>query len=52
MFPIDAFKNIFSRLDIHEELISDNGSNLVSDEFNKFCTEWNFYQINSSPGFR
>ena len=35
---IDALKNIFSRLGIPEELISDNGSNLVSDEFNRFCT--------------
>ena len=47
----DALENIFSRLGIPEELISDNGSNLVSDEFNRFCMEWDFDQSTSSPGF-
>ena len=41
----------FARYGIPEILISDNGSQYTSQEFQEFCQSWDFQHITSSPGY-
>lgn len=46
---IAKLKPHFRRFGIPDELVTDNAPNLVSDEFAKFATEYEFKHITSSP---
>ena len=42
-------RNHFARHGIPDELVTDNGPNLLSDKFAKFSEYWNFLHTTSSP---
>ena len=46
---ITKMKSSFSRLDIPEEIVSDNGSQYTSREFREFAKMYNFRHTTSSP---
>ena len=46
---ISKMKRLFSTHGIPEKLLTDNGRQLVSREFELFAKEWNFAHITSSP---
>ncbi|XP_033120153.1 uncharacterized protein K02A2.6-like [Anneissia japonica] len=46
---INAIKSIFARHSTAIELISDNGPQFASREFEDFATSWNFKHTTSSP---
>ena len=46
---IQFLKEQFSRHGIPDVLVSDNGPQLVSHEFNRFAAEWEFKHVTSSP---
>ena len=46
---VKNLKNHFARHRIPEEVMTDNGPNLVSDESAKFAESWNFLHTTSSP---
>ena len=46
---IVKFKSIFAQHGIPETLVTDNGRQFISREFQKFSKEWNFQHITSSP---
>ena len=46
---VENLKNHFVRHGIEDEVMTDNGPNLVSDEFAKFAESWNFLHTTSSP---
>ena len=48
---ISAIKSVFSRHGIPELLISDNGPQYVSKEFEEFAEKYNFKHTTSSPHF-
>lgn len=47
---INKLKANFARHGIPDTLISDNGPQLVSQEFQQFCSNWNIEHKTSSPG--
>ena len=46
---VKVLKRHFSTHGIPDEIISDNGPQLVSEEFAKFASDWEFSHITSSP---
>ena len=44
-------KNLFARHGIPETVVSDNGTQFSSTEFQDFATSWNFSHVTSSPHF-
>ena len=48
---ISAFKTIFSRFGIPKKLVTDNGSQYSSDDFQNFAKDYNFTHVTSSPYF-
>ena len=42
-------KKIFARQGVLEVVISDNGPQFASKEFNEFSESWNFHHYTSSP---
>ena len=48
---IDKLKNSFAHHEIPETLVSDNGRQFSSAEFQQFSAEWNFNHVTSSPHF-
>ena len=46
---IKALKEIFARLGIPDEVVSDNGSQFSSAEFVVFAKTWSFAHVTSSP---
>ena len=48
---VTAFKSIFSRHGIPDEVVSDNGPQFSSAEFRTFTQNWEFIHTTSSPGF-
>ena len=48
---IQSMKNIFSRHGIPEKVVTDNGRQFVSSEFQNFADKWNFVHTTSSPYF-
>ena len=48
---INHTKSIFARHDIPETVISDNGSQFISDEYVKFVKSWRFDHDFSSPEY-
>jgi transposase InsO family protein len=48
---IVKFKSIFALHGIPETLVTDNGRQFISREFQKFSKEWNFQHITCSPYF-
>ena len=48
---ISGMKSVFSRYGIPELLISDNGPQCVSKEFEEFAEKYNFKHTTSSPHF-
>ena len=48
---IRALKSIFARLEIPEQVWSDNGPQYDSAEFSHFAKEWGFKHVTSSPRF-
>ena len=46
---ISKMKRLFSTHGIPEKLLTDNGRQFVSREFELFAKEWNFAHITSSP---
>ena len=46
---IKNLKNHFGRHGIPDEVMTDSGPNLVSDDFVKFAESWNFLHTTSSP---
>ena len=46
---VKALKRHFSTHGIPDEIISDNGPQLVSEEFAKFASDWEFSHTTSSP---
>lgn len=46
---IENLKQIFARHGIPQIVVSDSGTNLISDEYQKFAKEWNFQIIAASP---
>jgi hypothetical protein len=48
---IKAMKQMFARYRIPEKMITDNGTQYVSDEFNKFSREYGFDHSTTSPRF-
>ena len=48
---IGKLKNIFARTGIPETLISDNGTQFVSEECSQFLKDWGVSQITSSPHY-
>ena len=46
---VKNFKNHFVRHGIPNDVMADNGPNLVSDEFAKFAESWDFLHTISSP---
>ena len=49
---VKHLKNHFARHGIPDKVMTDNGPNLVSDEFAKFSESWNFLHTNSLPYYR
>ncbi|KAL8580396.1 hypothetical protein ACOMHN_020873 [Nucella lapillus] len=48
---IMKLKDCFARHGIAETVVSDNGRQFTSNEFQKFAAEWNFKHVTSSPHF-
>ena len=48
---IQSMKNIFARHGIPEKVVTDNGRQFVSSEFQNFADKWNFVHTTSSPYF-
>ena len=48
---ISKLKNSFAHHGIPETLVSDNGRQFPSAEFQQFSSEWNFNHVTSSPHF-
>ena len=48
---IKAFKSIFSRHGIPQELVTDNARYFDCYEFKEFCTSWQFKHTTSSPRY-
>ena len=48
---ISKLKAHFARFGIPETLVSDNGPNLVSQEFENFLQKWGIEHLTSSPGY-
>ena len=46
---VKNLKNHLARHGIPDEVMTDNGPNLVSNEFAKFAESWNFLHTTSSP---
>ena len=46
---IAKFKSIFAHHGIPETLVTDNGRQFTSGEFQKFAETWNFTHVTSSP---
>ena len=46
---VKNLKNHFARHGIEDEVMTDNGPNLVNDEFAKFAESWNILHTTSSP---
>ena len=46
---ISKMRRLFSTHGIPEKLLTDNGRQFVSREFELFAKEWNFAHITSSP---
>ena len=46
---INAMKTVFARFGIPELLVSDNGPQYTSQEFNHFAKQYGFTQVTSSP---
>lgn len=46
---INTLKSIFSRQGIPKMIISDNGGQFISAEFQQFSKDWNFKSIRVSP---
>ena len=46
---IDFFKEQFSRYGIPDTLVTDNGPQFTSREFQKFSRDWEFLHVSSSP---
>ena len=46
---IAKFKSIFAHHGIPETLVTDNGRQFTSGEFQKFAETWNFIHVTSSP---
>ena len=48
---IDTLKSLFARHGTPDVLVSDNGPQYDSQEFQKFCSDWSFEHVTSSPYF-
>ena len=48
---ISKMKNCFAHHGIPETVVSDNGTQFTSVEFQQFAASWNFHHITSSPHF-
>ena len=48
---IEALRSVFSRYGIPETVISDNGPQYSSNEFDTFAKKYNFHHVTSSPLF-
>lgn len=48
---IKKMKSHFSRQGIPDSVISDNGPQYASQEFQKFSKQWGFQHVTSSPGY-
>lgn len=48
---IIKIKELFARHGIPETLVSDNGTQFTSAEFQKFAADWNFKHVTLSPHF-
>ena len=48
---IRAFKSVFARHGIPEQVRSDNGPQYDSPEFSHFAKQWGFKHVTSSSGF-
>ena len=48
---IGKMKRLFASHGVPERLMTDNGRQFVSSEFDNFAKEWNFEHITSSPGY-
>lgn len=46
---IQVLKSQFARHGISRTVVSDNGPQFVSDEFNTFAATWEFHHVASSP---
>lgn len=49
---IEKLKRIFSRQGIPSQIVSDNGRQFTSDEFQQFSKTWNFKHILVSPYYQ
>ena len=47
---IDALLSLFTRYGLCEEIVSDNGTQFTSDEFNDFCARHGIRHIRTAPG--
>ncbi|XP_028416269.1 uncharacterized protein K02A2.6-like [Dendronephthya gigantea] len=50
-YVITELRKIFSRHGIPEEIMSDNGPQYASREFQEFANAWDFKHVTSSPGY-
>ncbi|XP_061178378.1 uncharacterized protein K02A2.6-like [Saccostrea echinata] len=48
---IQTLKALFARYGIPDTLVSDNGPQFASTEFQQFAREWEFCHVNSSPKY-
>ena len=48
---IAKFKSVFAHHGIPETVVTDNGRQFASSEFQRFVTAWNFTHVTSSPYF-
>lgn len=48
---IEAMQDMFACHGIPEEIMSNNGPQFISNDFNKFSKEWQFNHVTSSPRF-
>ena len=49
---IAKFKSVFAHHGIPETVVTDNGRQFTSSEFQRFPTAWNFTHVTSSPYFQ